>query len=150
MPGVTIGENATIGSSSTIVKDISNGYFAAGSPAKELKFETEYVKPENNIQVLKEILLEQSLDYNFQHGTSYQVNLEKLEITNNDIIIVKYYESYENLTANLCLVDSEEVIQCPSNIINLNNNFASIKDRNAFTTNFIDFLSNYGIRIIEE
>ena len=150
MPGVTIGENATIGSAATIVKDISNGYFAAGSPAKELKPDTEYVKPENNIKVLKEILHEQSLDYNFQHGTSYQVDLEKLEIRNNDKVLVKYYTSYENLNADLCLIDTEKTIQSSNNIINLKNNLASIKQRNTFTENFIDFLSNYGIRIIEE
>ena len=61
MPNVTVGEYATIGAGSVITKDIPARCLAAGSPAKVVRQENEYVKSLTDIEkknIVKDILIE--------------------------------------------------------------------------------------------
>tara|TARA_B110001452_G_scaffold267061_1_gene275585 strand:+ start:1341 stop:2339 length:999 start_codon:yes stop_codon:yes gene_type:complete len=155
MPGVTIGENATIGSASLITKDIPNDCFAAGSPAKILKHKESYVQnnKKNKLKVIKEILYECCLDFNFINKTNYIFNDRDLSIRNNNNLIIRYIINshqiaYESNT--LYLIDSTTEIKNNYNYINLDNNTSNIPNKDIFTEYFIHYISNYGIRLKNE
>ena len=68
LPGVTIGEYATIGAGSVINKDIPDRSLAAGTPAKVLKTGSEYIKNyswDEKHKMVKDILKEFSEYLNF-------------------------------------------------------------------------------------
>ncbi len=59
MPGVTIGDGATIGAGSLVVKDIPAGALAAGAPAKVMRTAEEYpvaLPPEKQQRILQDIM----------------------------------------------------------------------------------------------
>jgi acetyltransferase-like isoleucine patch superfamily enzyme len=75
MPNVTVGEYATIGAGSIITKDIPARSLAAGSPAKVLRTDKEYIKEysfEEKREIVKKILKEFSefQSYNGQKVSS--------------------------------------------------------------------------------
>jgi hypothetical protein len=61
MPGVTIGDGATIGAGSLVARDIPDGALAAGVPAKVMRTAEEYpraLEPERQQRLMQEIMAE--------------------------------------------------------------------------------------------
>jgi acetyltransferase-like isoleucine patch superfamily enzyme len=91
MPGVTIGRNVTIGSSSLISKDAPDDTFFGGMPAKVLKQKDEYVRKMSSIDVFNqigEILDEFVIHQNHFFSSNYQKKStgDEIMISQNDII----------------------------------------------------------------
>ena len=151
MPGIEIGENATIGSCSVILKDIPSNCFAGGFPAKVLKEKGAHVKNNDKTKhsVLSEILKEVTLDYNFFNNENYVFNKENMSISLNGKNVVQLNNTSKRgalSSETLLLYDKQEDLNYP-NQINLNNNMAVIGNTSVFSHALIDMLSNYGIRI---
>lgn len=78
MPGVTIGDDATIGANSLVAKDIPAGSLAAGSPAKVLRGPDQYparLTPEQRRAMLESIL-EEFFGFLQYHGYRLEKRVE--------------------------------------------------------------------------
>lgn len=70
MPGVTIGDNTTIGANSLVNKSLPEGVLAAGNPIKILKTKDEYPKkltPEEKSQIVENILQEYTRELEYHN-----------------------------------------------------------------------------------
>lgn len=86
MPGVTIGEEATIGSNALVGKDIPARSFAVGIPAKVIKQGNEYIKEMSADDKLK--LMRQVFDRYAGHLNFYFKMNPSVNSSANDVVLV--------------------------------------------------------------
>jgi acetyltransferase-like isoleucine patch superfamily enzyme len=153
MPGVTIGENATIGSAALVGKDIPDQSFAVGMPAKVLKQGNEYVKVMTTEEKLK--LMSSIFEAYVPHLEEfYQI---KAELSRTEAeLIVRLADGHEQcFTFNEARKNNGLLItECNStpitnNVIDMKSkSFISLKHK--ADSLLIEYLTNFGIRIEQQ
>ncbi|HIH97159.1 MAG TPA: acyltransferase [Thermoplasmata archaeon] len=160
MPGITVGEYATIGAGSTITKDIPPRSLAVGVPAKVIKQESEYIKKlDDNAKdkIMLNIMNEFTdyLNYIDYMATLHKedrftfIKVKKKHITNT----ISYKYKYNVLPASdifisLSKFDESLITQ----LINANKIWFDIERRqccyssDSLWLETMNFLSRYGIR----
>lgn len=156
MPNVTVGEYATIGAGSVITKDIPARCLAAGSPAKVLRQENEYVKSltaDEKKEIIKQILNQfvEFLKYKYDkkaNNVTYFEDENGIVINFIDKRIIRYTE---NLNSAL---KQDALIVFDTNGETVNHQqiyFGILQKKSAFVEDILwteikDFFSRYGIR----
>ncbi|MEO1515797.1 MAG: acyltransferase [Bacteroidota bacterium] len=72
MPGITIGDNTTIGANSLVTKDLPEGVLAAGNPAKILRTSEQYppkMSKDDKIKVMDHVVNEYIRELEYHHLT---------------------------------------------------------------------------------
>lgn len=156
MPNVTVGEYATIGAGSIITKNIPARCLAAGSPAKVLREENEYVKSlteDEKKTIVKQILIEfvDFLKYKYEKkasNVSFSEDEHGVVIQFIDKRLIRYTEKFQSSLKQDALIvfDSEsssiEGQKIYFDVLNKKSQFVE----DVMWTEIKDFFSRYGIR----
>ena len=153
MPGVTIGEEATIGSDALVAKNIPDRSFAVGVPAKVVKTGDQYIKvmdEQSKQALISEIFSEFSKYMEEFHNTasSLKASDNELSLVFSDGYIMKY--SLHETTAgpnSTLLTELPEHASLTRNIFDLKGK-CCLHPLNTREDIFKGFVSNYGIRFI--
>lgn len=153
MPGITIGEEATIGSDALITKDIPDRSFAVGVPAKVLKQGYDYIKemtPERKTDLMKEIFTAFK-----DHQSCFKQNESVLTTEGNTLILT--FESGNKIVysidqsgsygeKSLIVTEWDNDKKVPVHVFDLKNKRCSWP-LNELEHDFHGYLTNYGIRL---
>lgn len=152
LPGVTIEKNATIGSGSTVTRNIPQSVFAAGIPAK-------IIRQKNTGEVSieqKKIILEDILSDFYQYAISF-LKLEHLRFNKEDNWTIEYKNARLIYTLDFEHFGQDDTIlsfKIPDSIkkqnkwIDLDSKRSNSADDLAL--HFISFVRRYGIKITTE
>lgn len=152
MPGVIIGENATIGSDALVGKDIPARSFAVGVPAKVIKSNHEYIKEMNELQKLQ-LMNEIFADYKL-YVKEFDGQEAKIETNNHIIELIMQnnfricYDLNEKSNTNknrLLLTELNEHDKLEIGVLDLKNKRVHYTTDKS-TNDFINYLTSYGIR----
>ena len=154
MPGIVIGENATIGSDALITKNIPDNSFAVGVPAKVLKTGHEYVKKMDQNQKF-ELMKEIFMAYKNKAHEFFNINYDFIESENKlelrsskNKIVYSLNSNYENDENTLLLTELEQDVDIKPNVFDLRNKKCRWPlDETA--SNVKSFLTFYGIRLMK-
>jgi acetyltransferase-like isoleucine patch superfamily enzyme len=153
MPGITIGEDATIGSDALITKNIPDKSFAVGVPAKVLKSGNEYIKVMDFIEkfnLMKIIFEDFKKNYEFFNKESLNLIIEEgqfIEINFTDRFKILYNLKDQVSKENqLLLTELSENTNLMEGMFDLKNNLCK-KSNNSKINEFYSFITNYGIRL---
>lgn len=156
MPNVTVGEYATIGAGSVITKNIPARCLAAGSPAKVLRQENEYVKTLTDIEkkdIIKQILNEfvDFLKYKYEkkaNNVTFNEDENGIVIQFIDRRIIRFIDNFKSDLKQDALIvfDSKGESLSHQQIY-----FDLLQKKSQFVedvmwTEIKDFFSRYGIR----
>jgi acetyltransferase-like isoleucine patch superfamily enzyme len=160
MPNVTVGEYATIGAGSIITKNVPERTLTAGTPAKVIRTEDQYIRKysfEERAKIIVDILTEfveymKFLEYKTEllhTNNSIVINISK----NKKIYRINYYSKIDiindpDIIISLSKIDSELLMKLKSS----KKIWFDITDKRTFFTTdrmwkrVLNFFSRYGIR----
>lgn len=138
MPNVTIGQNAILGANSLANKSIPPNKIAVGAPAKVIGDTPVVTSPVEKVERLKRIITDYIEEYPKAILSIGIDTFENLNQENDLLFLINYtYEDYKENCKNISMIS---VIDHPNSTI-------YIADNNRSVLSFVDFLTNYGIRL---
>lgn len=148
MPGVTIGEEATIGSAALVGKDVPPRSFAVGVPAKVIKSGDEYIKkmgPSAKTDLMRQTFLRFSNNYSFYNGRKSEIVEEpdKLVLKFDSFRIVFSLTPFTPTHNEIILTETEDALQ--PGMYDLNRKTGK-SNGNPIGQAYISSLSIFGIR----
>ncbi len=150
MPGVTIGEEATIGSNALVGKDIPDRSFAVGIPAKVIKQGNEYIKDMTADDKLK--LMQKVFDRYAGHLRFYFKMNPSVNYANNNVTL-KDPSGYSCIYSIISNVENNyDVVLGESNILSSSPNVFDLKAKQCRysddkkISDLRDILTGFGIR----
>ncbi|MEZ5046875.1 MAG: hypothetical protein R2831_07770 [Chitinophagaceae bacterium] len=155
MPGVTIGEQATIGSDAMVGRDIPDRSFAVGVPAKVLKSGSDFIK---EMTAKDKFELMQTIFNGFSEHENYFLN-QKTEVKiadkyssivyPNGYTIAYAIDQNEISNAHTILAEIDKEKSLKKGELDLKNR-RCFKELTEIEKRLCSYISNYGIRFYKE